>query len=96
MQIFLTCPKPIPTDTTLVVEAHKSTQISLNLDSHRYVLVRRMGRFFGRTNKDVLIDLIGLWVEHNIDMFPADERESIKELLEFRREGHTISNRKPQ
>jgi hypothetical protein len=55
-----------------------------------------MGRFFGRTNKDVLIDLIDLWVEHNIDMFPADERESIKELLEFRREGHTISNRKPQ
>lgn len=58
--------------------------------------MRRLGRFFGRTNKDVLIDLIDLWIEHNIEMFPADEIEAIRELLELRKARHTISNRKPQ
>lgn len=58
--------------------------------------MRRLGRFFGRTSKDVLIDLIDLWVEHNIEMFPADEIEAIRELLELRKAGHTISNRNPQ
>lgn len=96
MQISYISPKPIPSDSTLVVESQKATQLSINLDAHRYVLVRRLGRVFERTNKDVLIDLLDLWLDRNIEMSPKEEQEDIKELLAYRRAGNTISNHKPQ
>lgn len=48
---FLYFPKPIPSDSTIIVESQKATQLSINFDAHRYVLVRRLGRVFERTNK---------------------------------------------
>ena len=47
-------------------------------------------------NKDIIIDLLDAWLEHNIEMFPANEQEAIRNLLIDRKAGGNISNRKPQ
>lgn len=96
MQLSLNAYKPIPKDDTLDEYIQKSAQLSVLLDGIRYVLVRRLGRVFNRTNKDIIIDLLDAWLEHNIEMFPADEQETIKNIIIDRKAGNNISNRKPQ
>ena len=36
-------------------------------DCEDYALLKRLGRVFERTNKDILIDFLGLWVKHSIE-----------------------------
>lgn len=95
MQILLDSPKPIPADSTIVANNSKITQLSIQLDGQRYALIKRLGRVFERTNKDILIDFLDLWVKHNIEQFPESERKSILELVETRRLEHSITHRKP-
>ena len=94
MQIHLKAQKAVPSDSTLS-PLNKITQLSLQLDGHRYSLIKRLRRVFERTNKDILIDFLDMWLEHNIDSFPQDERETIMELVSEGRLEHSITHRKP-
>ena len=94
MQIHLQASKVIPADSTIESQ-NKITQLSIQLDGDRYALVKRLGRVFERTNKDIFIDLLDMWVKHNIEQFPEIERKSILELVETRRLEHSITHRKP-
>lgn len=58
MQLFLDAFKPIPSDATLDPSTQKPAQLSVLLDGYRYTLVRRLGRVYSRTNKNIMIDLI--------------------------------------
>ena len=94
MQIHLQAPKVIPADSTIKSQ-NKITQLSIQLDGDRYALVKRLGRVFERTNKDIFIDLLDMWVKHNIEMFPEEERVKVLALVEERRLEHSITHRKP-
>lgn len=94
MQIHLQASKVIPTDSTIESQ-NKITQLSLQLDGNRYALVKRLGRVFERTNKDIFIDFLDMWLKHNIEMFPEDERKEVLALVEDRRLEHSITHRKP-
>ena len=94
MQIHLQAPQAIPADSTIKSQ-NKITQLSIQLDGDRYALVKRLGRVFERTNKDIFIDFLDMWLKHNIEQFPEIERKSILELVETRRLEHSINHRKP-
>lgn len=94
MQIHLQASKIVPADSTIESQ-NKITQLSIQLDGDRYALVKRLGRVFERTNKDIFIDFLDMWLEHNIEMFPEDEREEVLALVENRRLEHSITHRKP-
>ena len=57
--------------------------------------MKRLGRVFERTNKDIFIDFLDMWLKHNIEMFPEGEREEVLALVEDRRLEHFITHRKP-
>lgn len=94
MQIHLQAPKVIPADSTIESQ-NKITQLSIQLDGARYALVKRLGRVFERTNKDIFIDFLDMWLKHNIEMFPEEERAKVLALVEERILEHSITHRKP-
>lgn len=73
MQIHLQASEVIPTDT-IIKSQNKITQLSLQLDGDRYALMKWLGRVFERTNKDIFIDFLDIWLKHNIEMFSVCDR----------------------
>lgn len=57
--------------------------------------MKRLGRVFERTNKDIFIDFLDMWLKHNIEMFPERERAKVLALVDERRLEHSITHRKP-
>lgn len=95
MQISFKANKLIPIDTTIDSSKTKMSALSIHLDGERYALIKRLGRVFERTNKDIFIDLLDIWLTENISYFPESEQEAILEMVKERKQEHSINHRKP-